>query len=284
MAVKFGRNYELKIQGDSGSTLTITLPFTIEFDITRNTLTSANVCQIRIYNLSLKNRNQIRRNQSNYGAPYQAVLLRAGYGDDLATIFTGNVSQAWSVREGTNYITQIECFDGGFAFINAKTNTQFPAGVAQKTVIESLVSTLPNVKPGAIGNFPGTLGRGNAYSGNTTSILSEITGGAFFIDVGKANVLNTNEYIEGPTIEISPSSGLLGTPILERTIVRFDMLFEPQLNVGRKVGLTSSSEGNFNGEYKVTAVKHRGMISESVAGKVITMGEFFFDKILTGVS
>lgn len=288
---KFGRRYQLQVGTESGSTLTIELPFTIEFDITRNTLTSANVCQIRVYNLSLRNRNQLRFNSTNYGE-YRPVVLRAGYGDNLATIFTGNVSQAWSVREGVNFITQIECYDGGFAFVNGKTSTQFPANTAQRDVIVNLARSLPYVKLGAIGEYPGSLSRGNSYSGNTVDILRELTGGGFFIDSGKAYALSTDEYIETtyPPLVINAKSGLLGTPVLERSIVRFDMLFEPSLNVAFRIKLESLTElnfnadSNFNGIYKVTSVKHRGMISEAVCGSVITTGEFFFTKLGLGVS
>ncbi len=280
---KFGRNYQLQVQTENGGLLTIALPFTIEFDITRNTLTSANVCQVRVYNLSQKNRNQIRFNASNYGQ-FRQISLKAGYGTNLAEVFSGNVSQAWSVREGTNFITQIECYDGGFAFNNGVTNAQFPAGVRQKDVITNIAGTLPFTEVGAIGDYPGQLTRGNSYSGSTTNILSELTGGGFFIDGGKANALGTNEYISGPrALVINARSGLLGTPVLEQTIARFDMLFEPSLNVGFRIKLDSLTEGNFNGYYKVTSVKHRGMISEAVAGSVITTGEFFFSKLLTPV-
>lgn len=283
MPDKFGRNYELRVQTEIGTTLTIKLPFTVEFDITRNTLTSANVCQIRIYNLSQKNRNLLRYNASNYGQ-FRRVSLKAGYGTNLADIFVGNVSQAWSVREGTNFITQIESYDGGFAFNNGQASMQFPAGTPQQTIITSLAATLPETKVGAIGNYPGAITRGNSYSGNTTSILTELTGGGFFIDNGKANALGTDEYILGAgTLLINAKSGLLGTPVLEQSIARFDMLFEPSLNVGRRIKLESLSDVNFDGYYKVTAVKHRGMISESVAGSVITTGEFYFSKLLTGV-
>lgn len=281
---KFGRNYILDVQTQSGSTLTISLPFTIEIDITRNTLTSANVCQIRVYNLSLKNRNQIRFNNSDYGQ-FREIVLRAGYGTRLAEIFRGNISQAWSVREGVNFITQIECYDGGFAFSNGVTNTQFPAGTPQKVILSSLAGSLPHVSLGAVGDYPGTTGRGTSYSGSTTDILRELSGGGFFIDKGKANILGTNEYIANAGTfnqvnTISSASGLLGTPVLEQTIVRFDMLFEPTLNAGQKIILDSITEQNFNGDYKVTAVKHRGMISESVGGSIITTGEFFFSKLL----
>lgn len=282
---KFGRNYILEVQTQNGSTLTITLPFTIEFDITRNTLTSANVCQIRIYNLSQKNRNQIRFNVSDYGN-FRGITLRAGYGSNLPVVFSGNISQAWSVREGVNFITQIECYDGGFAFANAQTSVQYPAGTMQKDIIKNLAGSLPHVSLGVIGDYPGALSRANSYSGSTTDILREITGSGFFIDNGKANALGTNEYIDnGSGIAlINSASGLLGTPVLEQTIVRFDMLFEPGLTVGQRIQLDSITEQNFNGFYKVTAVKHRGMISEAVCGDVITTGEFFFSKILTPVT
>ncbi len=280
---KFGRNYKLSVGLADGGTLTIELPFTIEFDITRNTLSSANVCQLRIYNLNEYNRNQIRFNITNFGGPFRQVVFRAGYGDNLATIFTGNISQAWSVREGTNFISQIECYDGGFAFVNGVTDRQFPSGTPQTAVVETLVQDLPFVMRGVIGAVPGVLTRGNSYSGNTADLLTNLTGGAFFVDNGKANVLGTNEYYQAPggITVINAKSGLLNTPVLEHSIARFSMLFEPNLNVGTAILLDSITGASFSGLYKVTAVKHRGMISGAVAGSAITTGEFFYNKILS---
>lgn len=285
--IKFDRNYVLQIQtNNNGGLLTITLPFTIEFDITRNTLTSANVCQIRIYNLAQINRDQIRHNAYDYGN-YKRILFKAGYGQNLATVFKGNITAAWSVREGTDFITQIECYDGGFAFVNGIVNLQVPAGTPRKTAIAAVAkSGLPNVSVGAIGNYEGVSTRGNSYSGNTMDVLQELTGGGAFIDNEKFNALETNEYIAslaGVGI-ISSQSGLLGTPILEQNVVRFDMLFEPGLNAGHKVLLDSSTNAGFNGDHKITSVKHRGMISAAVCGNAITTGEFFFSKIPKGVA
>lgn len=280
---KFNRNYELRVGTEDGSILTVTLPFTIEFDITRNTLTSANVCQVRIYNLNQLNRNRLRFNISNFGGPYRPIVLRAGYGDDLAQVFTGNISAAWSIREGTNWITTIECYDGGFAFVNGVTDRQFAAGTPKAVEIKTVMSDLPNTKVGSVGAYTGVSTRSNSYSGNTGTILTEMTGGGFFIDSGKAYALKTNEYIQAPgsMLVINAKSGLLNTPVLEQTIVRFEMLFEPRLNVGTAVFLQSLTEESFTGIYKVTGVKHRGVISAAVAGKAITSGEFFYNKILT---
>lgn len=282
-SIKFNRRYELQVGTDDGKTLIVRLPFTIEFDITRNTLTSANVCQVRIYNLNKLNRNRLRFNISNFGGPYRPIVLKAGYGDDLATIFSGNISAAWSVREGTNYVTQIECYDGGFAFVNGTTEKQFSAGTPTISVIKSLMNDLPETKPGAVGAYTGALTRGNTYSGNTAQILGQLTGGGFFIDSGRANALKTNEYAVAPggILTLNAKSGILNTPILEQTIVRFDMLFEPSLNCGSAVFLESITEENFNGLYKITGIKHRGIISGAVSGQCTTSGEFFYSKILS---
>lgn len=284
--LKFGRNYRLYLQTVQGDTIQVGLPFTIEFDITRNTLTSANVCQIRVYNLSQKNRNLIRHNANDFGH-YTAVSLEAGYGDNLAVIFRGNVTQAWSVREGTDYISQIECFDGGYAAVNGHTSLQISQGTPNRNIITTLISTLPHVTVGVVGNYPGISKRGTSYSGNTFDILRDLTGGGFFVDGGKGNALNTNEYIAlpGSITLVNSQSGLLGTPVLEQKgLVHFDMIFEPSLVVGGLVKLMTLTEANFNGLYKVTAVKHRGMISESVCGSAITTAEFFYDTQLIGAT
>ncbi len=280
---KLGRNYILTVETPNNELLVIEPPFTVEFDITRNILTSANVCSIRIYNLSANNRNQIRFNIMDSGT-YRSVQLQAGYGTNLPVIFSGNITQAWSVREGVNFITSIESFDGGFAFANGQTNQLFPAGTAQETVISTLAGSLPGVTLGAVGNYPGSLTRGCSFSGNTANILRDITGGGFFIDNGVAHALNDSECIDGEMLLITSASGLLGTPVREQTILTFDIIFEPRLVVGQQIQLDSSTGQNFNGFYKIISLKHRGMISEAVCGDAVTsVGMFYGTSAITTV-
>lgn len=272
---KFGRNYILNIGIAGGGTLTVELPFTVEFDITRNTLTSANVCSIRIYNLSKNHRNQLRFNPIDQG-DYRPVQLFAGYGQNLSQIFAGNITQAWSVREGVNFITTIESFDGGYAFNNGNSGLTFPAGMSIQTVIGQLAGSLPNLQPGYIGYYPGTLDRGISVNGNTMEILRELTGGGIFIDNNTVNCLGDNECVpaNGITV-IDDSTGLIGTPLLEQTILHFETIFEPRLVVGQQINFNSSTEPVYNGIYKVTALKHRGTISGAICGDALTTIEVF---------
>lgn len=273
MGKKFGRNYILKVETRDGLSLTIRPPFTVQFDITRNVMTSANVSSIRIYNLNANHRSQIRKNINDYG-DIRLIELMAGYGDTLSLLFSGNITQAWSVREGVNFITQIESFDGGDAFTNSISDIAAPKGATQQTVVETLINNLSanGVQMGAVGGISGSLSRSNAYSGNTCDLLQQLTGGRFYIDNMKAYSLSDNECISGPVTIINAASGLLNTPVREQTIINFDMLLEPKLVVGQMVTLDSSTtdDKNVNGEYKVISLKHRGMISEAVCGDAIT--------------
>jgi len=286
---KFNRKYILSVGASSlGQKIVFdynTAPFTIEFDIQRNILSSANNASIRIKNLSEVTRDKIRKNRWDYGV-FRGVNLRAGYDDNLPTIFDGNITQCWSVREGSDFISQIEAFDGGYAFQNSITSMSFPEGTSQDSIIRSLLSNLqPSVTVGAIGDLPNTKStRATVYSGPTMDILREITGERCFVDNSKINVLADTECLEGSIQVISSQSGLLGTPILEETYLNFDMIFEPRLQIGQRVRLESLTGAIFNGFYKVISLKHKGIISPTVSGNAVTSVGLFAPQALQVVA
>lgn len=266
---KLGRNYFLKVQTLEGDFIEIRPPFTLEFDVSRNILTSANQAAMRIYNLSPTNRSALRKDVTDYDLRVD-LSLQAGYGQNLPTIFQGTVKQAWSHRQKVDFITEIEGLDGGFAMVNGFSNQAFGAGEPNVSVLRRLMNDLPGVQPGTIGNFPGTLVRGASYSGRTADLLAELSDGSFFIDNGRANLLGDNECLVGEIDEITAATGLLGTPIRELNILRVEMMFEPRLILGQKIKLESSTANNFNGFYRVISLHHRGTISESVCGDALT--------------
>jgi hypothetical protein len=284
VADKFGRNYLLNVELENGETLTIGLPFTMEFDIVRKINSSANTSNIKIYNLAKDNRNQIRFNWNDRGLA-RAITLQAGYGNALSTMHFGQIQLAQSYRQGVDFITEITSFDGGFDFMNSRVDDNIPATQAnplpKKALFTNLVNRFKYIKVGTIGNYVGEYTRGQAQSRYTTDILKEEFGDGFFVDNGIANCLQDNEYI--PTNEvpvINSQSGLLGTPILQQQILTFDMLFEPRLILGQIIELQSStfqdSEGNdLDGFYKVNGIHHKGIISPVISGSATTSVEMY---------
>lgn len=282
--IKFDRQYILEVQAavNSPTFIRIEPPFTLEFDITRKELGSASIASFRIYNLSQKVRNQILINQyDSYN--FRQVNLQAGYGPgpSYPLVFTGFATRAWSIRDGNNFITQIEAFDGGKAYLNARIDQQFPAGTPYRSIIIALVNRLKEfgIKRGTIGNYTGSTGRGFAANGSIIDILTELTGGGFFIDNGVANCLGQTEGIGSNSIPtINASAGLLNTPVREENFLIFDMLFEPKLFIGQLVNLESATEANYSGQHKVGGVRHKGTISEAVCGDAITTLSLYYNK------
>ena len=271
---KFGRNYFLQVQNpNGGATVTIEPPFTLEFDINREYYSAANAASIRIYNLGAVTRDLLRHDQIDMGY-HQSVILQVGYGELLSTVLIGTITQCWSVRQGNNYITEIIAHDLGFAFANAQLNMQNPAGTDFSTILKQMVGTLTSfgVQVGHISNtFSGTTNRGSSYVGSTTDILTDLTGGGFFVDNGVAHCLQDYECLPDAIYLINSDTGLLGTPLKENAFWKFDMILEPNLKLGQRVKIESNSQiTNINQIYKVLSLHHRGTISEAVCGEVIT--------------
>lgn len=291
---KFGREYLLTVQTLSTSApslgfassefLAFSYPLTLEFDVQRKLYQSLNTGHFRLYNLSTQHRNQVRHSAWNIGE-YQQIQLRAGYSTDLTlqavanlpVIFQGNITQASSVRDGSNFVTTIEALDGGFAFaypqVSGNPLPTFAAGTKNQTIVQSLAESLKpgNVSVGAIGSYGGKSGRGASFSDPAQNALAQYTGSGFFIDNEVANALNTDEVIEDTdTLIISAASGLLNTPQLENSWLYFDMIFEPRLYLGQLIILDSVTDFLFNGPAKVGSIHHRGTISGAVCGDAIT--------------
>lgn len=276
MATKFGRHYTFVANRQTfARPLVVQLPFTLEFDIQRDTLAGVNTARITIYNLSPYHRNLLLYDQYDFSVFNRVnVTLYAGYGPgpQWPLVFSGDVTKCWSYRQGTDFLTVMECFDGGLAYQNAVTTRTFSAGQSQQTVIETVIKDLApyGVSIGAVSEIAGTLSRGASYSGQTVDILRAITNGNFFVDNLKANVLAAADAIGGNQVLINGLSGLLGTPLKQQQLITFTMLFEPRLVCGSTVNIQSESVTVYNGIHKVIGFHHRGIISEVVSGEAIT--------------
>jgi hypothetical protein len=300
---KLGRNYRLEVQEvvDSDKYIIIEPPMTLEIDIIRNVLsTSTNACKVRIYNLSQDNRAKIYKDAFDFDLR-KKISLYAGYGNNLSLIFTGNISKAWSVREGTNFITEIESYDGGYAWISAEDNVSYDHGALTRDVMLELIGRLKpyGVDLGKVGEFPGNQDRAAILNGNICKNLADrvanyfnpvtnkIDPGQFFIDNGKAYCLRDYETFTGDYLVINSASGLLGTPTRHETYLTFDMIFEPRLMIGQEVTIDSITAPEFNsykagtnqiinGNFKVVSLHHRGVISDAVAGTMVTTAGVFW--------
>lgn len=288
MANKWGRTYLLKVENADGNTVEITMPFSLQFSVQRSITGGANSGHFTIFNLAPQTRNSLYKDQ--YSLEYRTVQLFAGYEDGdntlLSMLFNGNIKTAQSSRDGVNFITELECYDGAFAMTQGKTAIATAAGQAMKDTLKQLMEGLPNITGATVGNGYDTENkRGNVIFGNPAEYLKTLSKNRFFIDNNHAYVLADNEVIKGDVETIDASTGLIGTPKKSNTLVEIETIFEPRVQIAQSLELYSTTNPRLNGVYKVLEVNHSGMISPTVGGAVTTQLKLYKDpdKILVEV-
>ena len=147
----FGRKYELTI-GQPGSNGFIISELDINFTVkkTSDSEKNQNKLTLKIYNLSKEHRNILVTKEN------LVVILKAGYTNDVKTVFQGKITKSTSKKNGTDFETDIEAGDGYIALKEAKSSKAFPPNSTAldvvKTLCNDLVSADPDLAIGTIYN------------------------------------------------------------------------------------------------------------------------------------
>lgn len=280
MTTKFGRTYRLTIDpGDGSDLIIITLPFTVNFTVQRNTMASLNNFVIDIYNLSENTRRRIF--QDRFVARRRTVTFEAGY-ETLTTLFKGYIFEANSRREGPNVITMIEARDGSYDVTTKMTFQTIGAGQTVKDILKYLIGQYDDLELGAVGDFPEVLQRPVTLNGNTYELLKTYSNRNVFVDLGRVYVLKPNEVVPGELPVLSPATGLLESPRRDDAFLTVPTLFEPRVGMGQPIELASTISPIYNGQYKVLGVLHQGVISQAVNGPLRSTFNLFTGTQLFG--
>lgn len=303
---KFQRTYQIQIQGLDGSIYSFGSEsgkeplLTLEFSVKRDILSSANTGSFRVKNLSPSLRNLIYKDYFDLANP-KSLVVKAGYaGTPLSTIFNGIAQIVSSYREagGVDFITEIEGHDYTMVMANSFSSWtigSLEAPVNQAQIINRLINDLQvesqksNLKLG-LGVIADYTENRYGYTANdyTWNLLQIETNRGTYIDNGKIYCLPNSMAFQGDVTVISSDTGLLGTPRKFQSYLIVEMLFEPSLTPGQQVyldtNLTPSLSSLYNGTYKVTAVQHSGVISNSVNGACKTTAtlQLTVDQIIQG--
>lgn len=266
---KLNLRYKLHIEVKSltsetqNDILKIEYPLKIEFHAKRNSLAEANTLNLKIYNLSEANRDRI------YHDPYRFRELRhlelfAGYENNLMSIFNGDIRLALSKREGTNIITEIQAYDGGYELTNGFSSFSMPKNTKILNIAERFSKDF-GFSFYKIGNFTNYTSRGMSFYGKTFNICSNLFyQDDFFVDQNIIHFMKRHEVIKRSNqylYQISTDTGLLEAPLRYNTTIMLTMLFDPRFFVKQYINLKSIINSRFNGDYAVTGIEHLGTIS-----------------------
>lgn len=270
----------------SGKKIRVQEPITLEFNVSRNNLASANTAQFTLYNLGPATRDLIYKDQFDTSA-FLPVQLYAGYNDGfnsmLPMIFNGYIKAAYSYREGADYKTTIEAYDSYIA-PTSQVSASRPAGSPLKELINVAMSGMSNIKNNVIGNgFDDQIKRGTAMVGDPMDIMNQITNDKTYIDNQTVYVLGEKDVVPSDIRKLSYENGLLNTPRKSQNLIEVTCLFEPRLKPSQFLELVSVTYPKFNGVYKVTGITHSGVISGAICGEAVTNLQMIFLKNWTVV-
>ncbi len=273
---KFNRRFQLKVETDNNEVVTIFSPLTIEFNVVRNTLASANTASFSVKNLNPETRSKIYKDLYDVET-FRAVQFFAGYDDlnpgaPLPMLFNGTIKSAYNERASgsVEFSTDIECFDGQLSAFDT-INLNVKKGTPLKEIMKDVTKSMKDIDSFTIGSgYNQKTYRGTSLLGNPKDYLRTLSNQRYFVDSRGVYILAENEVLEGSIKKIGPENGLLGSPRRQELFVEVDMLFEPRLKPAQLIELESTSTPEHNGFYKVVGFRHSGTISGAEGGTALT--------------
>lgn len=297
--LKFGRNYRLsfKIGKRLPSTantpskiewieeIDISYPLTLNFTVTRAPYATMNNAFFQIMNLNQNTFSKIYRDRFD---PTKVIKVDfyAGYGEDLPLVFSGEVFECNSYKEGkgTEFLTEISCLTGLFTYNFLYTTRVFAANTKPLDVIKTLCKDA-DLKLGAyseeIVNAIPPLPQDTPFNGKSIELLNlyvnykDAERANVIVDNGEVIIAGKNDVREADTIILDADAGLLGYPKRRNMTIDVELLFEPRLVQNQLINLVSKVDEFFNGTYKVVGFSHSGVISGAVGGQCRTKALLF---------
>lgn len=276
----FNRVLTLTIGTDETSALLFDQSFKINFNVVVNTSSSPNSATIKIYNLSADTKSKLKdimnKNQQLQadGKKPLNVFLSAGYAQSNGAelIFSGNITDVYTMYQEPNYVTILSCFDGAFTLRDTFVNIAYQNGIDSNTVIQQIVNsmkvTIDQTSVYLDKNFK--LANGISLSGKAKNALDNITqkaGLQWFISNGQVRIASQKEPTNEPAIVIGPGTGLIGSPQRMQTqgfnaanvnvidSYKCKILLQPKCVPFRQVNLQTK---DVNGFYTIESVQHNG--------------------------
>lgn len=184
------------------------------FSIQKGATKSPNQCTVRVWNAAPETRALIE-------VIGNVLILKAGYSEDIGatTIFSGNVTRTLTVREGPDWITELELQDGFMEFRDAKVSLAFGKGVTVSQVLSAISKKfgLP-VRPLPSDVAKKTYPSGFAFVGRVRDAMDKVceNGGLeWSIQNREIQIIKKGGVFKQKAYLLSPDTGLVGSPMQE---------------------------------------------------------------------
>lgn len=269
----FGRRCRITIADEDNNALDVS-KLRCTFNIVKTIQMEPNVSIIEIYNLAIKTENDIITNGKR-------VTVEAGYeGTQFGLIFDGDILQCINSREdGTTCKLTIVALDSDRAINFEMADFSIVRGQTQRSIVEHMTNVASNpIQLGSISEQldDTQLPRGKVFFGKMSDYCRQIAKGnelQFYMDDGTLNLISMKDLPEGEIVDLSPSSGLIGTPEQSDYGVTGKCLLNPQIKLNSMIHIDNSlvraKQIDINGSNAVPQGGTTEVSATGVRGKII---------------
>ena len=223
----FDRRYKLTVDG-----VIEVEDLDIGFAVSKSIKKHPNKAEIVVYNLSPDTRGKIDGKRDRLGKLTNPVKceLEAGYADGMSLIFAGELHTVFTERQGPDIVTHFASADGLAATRQGSASFSVKKGTGVADVLKKLGRELFKTGTAKLGNldqiagsasitgmgstFPeGTVVDGPAY--DELERIADSCGFELSIQNGALQFKRKGQPLDEEAIELSPTSGLIGSPTVE---------------------------------------------------------------------
>lgn len=265
------RLYSILIDGQPYISESDMYQFRVVFDIDIRPGETLVLADIRVYNLSKKS---TVKQQST-------IEFRAGYTNQVDTIFKGYVTNTFRERDGASVVQRFLCKSGNPVNDRGSLNSSYGQGVQLLDVLKDISKQWPRPLDIEESQFEGIiLTSGYMIDGDIPQELNKLAQAYNFDwvqDRGRLVVTKRTEPRTTPTVEISQFTGMVGIPEVTlgpngmgvfvinrlnpyfRANGRIDIKSEYQtFNAGNLFVTELAGDARANGIYNIMSLRHRG--------------------------
>lgn len=267
--ILYGRRYRVLVEVEGGEFFEVS-ELKCTFNILKTAFMEPNQSILTIYNLSPNSENTLIKQGKR-------IIIEAGYnGSQYGKIFEGNILQPLRSKEnGTDYVLKLISMDSdrfltygliGVSLVAEQSARDTVIACAAKGSVQSEVGQLDLSEK----KYP----RGKVLFGAPKDYLRQIAqtnNSTFYMNNNEINIVAAGSLPKGEIIELSPSSGLIGTPQQTELGCNFVSLLNPFLEINSLVHIDNKKITNFQyqmgkpvrsmdseGIYRIIKITHEG--------------------------
>jgi hypothetical protein len=239
------------IPGGEGHTFT---DIRIAAKIEKTAMGVPNKGKIKVFNLNRESRafteqvDKLKRSRL-------VVILNAGYGTQMSTIFQGDVLKVHSELDGSDIVTEFELGEGMTKYQQSKTNLSFDAGTKVSTALEQVLKSFGQKSPDVSMVGDQKFLHGVSLSGLSREhmdYLAEKAGLEWTLQDDSVKVVKAGKSTFEEAVLLTPETGLIEIPRKKDQGIEFKALLQGKLKPYRAVRIECATlTGNFRCE-KVT--------------------------------